>query len=84
MAALESLAMIGRIEDTLVITYDGGRLQFIQEPPPPVTELTGTKWQLTEMVMDDQIHQILEGTNEIMRVIIARRLLMEGALEVIQ
>ena len=29
-------------------------------------------------------HQILEGTNEIMRVIIARRLLMEGATEVIQ
>ena len=62
MAALESLAMIGRIEDTLVITFDGGRLQFIQEPPPPVTELTGTKWQLTEMVLDDQIHQVLEGT----------------------
>ena len=30
------------------------------------------------------MHQILEGTNEIMRVIVARKLLMEGALEVIK
>jgi len=30
------------------------------------------------------VHQILEGTNEIMRVIIGRKLLMDGALEVIQ
>ena len=35
-------------------------------------------------VRDTRVHQILEGTNEIMRVIIARRLLMEGALEVIK
>ncbi len=28
--------------------------------------------------------QILEGTNEIMRVIVSRKLLMEGALEVIK
>ena len=31
-----------------------------------------------------RVHQILEGTNEIMRVIIARRVLMEGATEVIR
>jgi alkylation response protein AidB-like acyl-CoA dehydrogenase len=30
------------------------------------------------------VHQILEGTNEIMRVIISRRLLMEGALDIIR
>jgi alkylation response protein AidB-like acyl-CoA dehydrogenase len=30
------------------------------------------------------VHQILEGTNEIMRVIVSRRLLMDGALEVIK
>ena len=30
---------------------------------------------------DLRVHQILEGTNEIMRVIIARRLLTGGALE---
>jgi len=35
-------------------------------------------------VRDTRVHQILEGTNEIMRVIIARRLFMEGALEVIK
>ena len=33
---------------------------------------------------DTRVHQILEGTNEIMRVIVSRRLLMEGALEVIK
>jgi alkylation response protein AidB-like acyl-CoA dehydrogenase len=35
-------------------------------------------------VRDTRVHQILEGTNEIMRVIIARRLLMDDALEVIK
>ena len=35
-------------------------------------------------VRDTRVHQILEGTNEIMRVIISRRMLMEGALEVIK
>lgn len=35
-------------------------------------------------VRDTRVHQILEGTNEIMRVIIARRLMMDGALEVIR
>jgi len=35
-------------------------------------------------VRDTRVHQILEGTNEIMRVIVSRRLLMDGALEVIK
>ncbi len=35
-------------------------------------------------VRDCRVHQILEGTNEIMRLITARRLLREGAPEVIQ
>ena len=35
-------------------------------------------------VRDTRVHQILEGTNEIMRVIISRQALMGGALEVIQ
>ena len=35
-------------------------------------------------VRDTRVHQILEGTNEIMRVIIGRRLLMDGALEMIK
>jgi alkylation response protein AidB-like acyl-CoA dehydrogenase len=35
-------------------------------------------------VRDTRVHQILEGTNQIMRVIISRRMLMAGALEVIQ
>jgi alkylation response protein AidB-like acyl-CoA dehydrogenase len=42
------------------------------------------EYPLERHVRDTRVHQILEGTNEIMRVIIARRLLMEGALEVIQ
>jgi alkylation response protein AidB-like acyl-CoA dehydrogenase len=31
-------------------------------------------------VRDSRVHQILEGTNEIMRVIIARRLLDQGGM----
>lgn len=36
---------------------------------------------LERLLRDARVHQILEGTNEIMRVIIARRLLQEGAPE---
>ncbi len=36
---------------------------------------------LERHVRDARVHQILEGTNEIMRVIIARNLLKDGALE---
>ncbi|MDY6921102.1 MAG: acyl-CoA dehydrogenase family protein [Pseudomonadota bacterium] len=42
------------------------------------------EYPLERHVRDTRVHQILEGTNEIMRVIIARRALMEGAMEVIQ
>lgn len=42
------------------------------------------EYPLERHVRDTRVHQILEGTNEIMRVIISRRLLMEGALEVIK
>ena len=39
---------------------------------------------IEKLVRDLRVHQILEGTNEIMRVIVGRKLLMDGALEVIQ
>ena len=42
------------------------------------------EYPLERHVRDNRVHQILEGTNEIMRVIIGRRLLMDGALEVIK
>lgn len=42
------------------------------------------EYPMERHVRDTRVHQILEGTNEIMRVIIARRLLMEEALEVIR
>ena len=42
------------------------------------------EYPLERHVRDTRVHQILEGTNEIMRMIIARRALMEGATEVIQ
>ncbi len=42
------------------------------------------EYPLERYVRDTRVHQILEGTNEIMRVIIGRKLLMDGALEVIQ
>ncbi|MEP5765308.1 MAG: acyl-CoA dehydrogenase family protein [Halieaceae bacterium] len=42
------------------------------------------EYPMERHVRDVRVHQILEGTNEIMRVIISRRVLMEGALEVIK
>jgi alkylation response protein AidB-like acyl-CoA dehydrogenase len=42
------------------------------------------EYPMERHVRDTRVHQILEGTNEIMRVIIARRLLMDAALEIIK
>jgi hypothetical protein len=42
------------------------------------------EYPMERHVRDTRVHQILEGTNEIMRVIVARRLLMDDALEVIK
>ena len=42
------------------------------------------EFPLERMVRDTRVHQILEGTNEIMRVIVARRLLSAGMIESLQ
>jgi len=42
------------------------------------------EYPMERHVRDTRVHQILEGTNEIMRVIVSRRMLMEGALAVIR
>lgn len=42
------------------------------------------EYPLERYMRDSRVHQILEGTNEIMRLIISRRVMMDGVLEVIR
>ncbi|MGE4534778.1 acyl-CoA dehydrogenase family protein [Halomonas sp.] len=42
------------------------------------------EYPLERLVRDTRVHQILEGTNEIMRLIVARRLLADGVIEALQ
>ena len=42
------------------------------------------EYPVERYVRDTRVHQILEGTNEVMRVIVGRKLMMDGALEVIK
>jgi alkylation response protein AidB-like acyl-CoA dehydrogenase len=42
------------------------------------------EYPIERFFRDARVHQILEGTNEIMRVIVARRILEEGATEIIR
>jgi alkylation response protein AidB-like acyl-CoA dehydrogenase len=42
------------------------------------------EYPLERLLRDSRVHQILEGTNEIMRVIVARRMLQENATETIR
>ncbi|WP_342619501.1 acyl-CoA dehydrogenase family protein [Rhodoferax sp. GW822-FHT02A01] len=42
------------------------------------------EYPLERYLRDSRVHQILEGTNEIMRVIVARRMLQDNATEIIR
>jgi heat shock protein HslJ len=62
LGALQSVNAIGLEGDFLVIDYDGGTLRFIKDPPPPVTPLTGTSWQLAAMSHGTEFVPLLPGT----------------------
>ncbi|MFT5032802.1 MAG: alkylation response protein AidB-like acyl-CoA dehydrogenase [Bermanella sp.] len=42
------------------------------------------EYPIERFLRDSRVHQILEGTNEIMRVIVSRRLLIEGMTEILR
>ncbi|TQV66967.1 acyl-CoA dehydrogenase [Exilibacterium tricleocarpae] len=42
------------------------------------------EYPIERFVRDTRVHQILEGTNEVMRLIVARRLLQDDAIEVLR
>ena len=42
------------------------------------------EYPIERFLRDARVHQILEGTNEIMRVIVARRILEDGATDLIR
>ena len=42
------------------------------------------EYGIEKIVRDLRVHQILEGTNEIMKMIIGRRMIMEDAAKIIQ
>ena len=41
------------------------------------------EYPMERYVRDNRVHRILEGTNEIMRVIVARRVLMQDAADLL-
>ena len=76
----------GRVDHTV----DGVQVaeRLVHDVAKPLQLLGGygylKEYPMERYVRDTRVHQILEGTNQIMRVIISRRMLMAGALEVIQ
>ena len=75
--------MAGRDYPRINVPPPGPKAQAIVDRDAEWTSSCYIKeYPLERYLRDARVHQILEGTNEIMRVIIARRLLEKADLEI--
>ena len=59
LAAAQTISLEG---ETLVLGYPDGVLRFVAEPPPPVTVLTDSFWQLNSFTSGTMTYTPLNGT----------------------
>lgn len=59
LAAAQTISLEG---ETLVLAYADGVLRFVAEPPPPVTILSDSSWQLLSFTSGAMTYSPLNGT----------------------